>query len=424
MAKDLNIQKGSIVQRGTRGAVRAMHEGRGIRFVLSTERIARDGHSIAADAWRLGNFRANPVALWAHKDEELPIGSWSDLKVEQMPEGDDALFGTLDFASAEYEFAGTVEKLYRSGAMNAVSVRWSPYTWEPLNDGSGGLLFTDVDLLEVSAVPVPADPDAIMLAAQRGIVTPDELTKFQTRLGVPTEIIILGSENVNMEDENSRIVPAAIAAQNAGKGAKPSEDAAPVVAPSDPASESDGTVAGPAGDLAASDPAIGGADVSETTGDPDPVEGEELDPGYYGERAGKKISKKRGESIGQAVDAIRFALDTLTDLLAEAADPEGDDDDMLESEFAEDERAAHAEDLTREAAVAIEEEVEAKVEGACDTCGHVAEPVAEEAAPEATLEVAPEVEPEVAAEVEPEVEVVDPELEAALAELEELKKLL
>ncbi len=195
--------EGKILQRGLRGARLDYDEEGGMRFVCSTERIARDGHVISADAWRLDDFKANPVMLFGHKDDELPIGKWSNLEIEELPEGDRGLVGTAHFASEEYDFAATVEKLYRCGALNAVSVRWSPNMWEPLEDDSDAVRFTDVDLLEISAVPVPADPDALVIATQRGILTPDAAERFAHRVGMTPKIMILGTENRTMDSENA-----------------------------------------------------------------------------------------------------------------------------------------------------------------------------------------------------------------------------
>ena len=335
-----NLSRESICQRGTRGAVRSFDPSGAVRFVLSTERRARDNNVIRADAWRVKNFQANPVALWAHKDTELPIGHWRDLKIENMPEGDPALFGDLHFASAEYEFAATVEKLYRSGALNAVSVRWSPIEYEAMEDGSSGIVFTDVDLLEVSAVPVPADPDAIAVAARSGIVTPDELTKFEARIGASSQIVVFGSELI-MEEEQERAA-AEEAPEETANEAEVEESRAAEVAEVEPVAEADGERSEPAED-APVDAEVAEVD-SETRGEAEDATGEPADDTLAEDdcqRAGKKISKGRAKLIRETIEAIGSSLEALKEMIEDADPREIEQDEMEDDEeWTEDERSA------------------------------------------------------------------------------------
>ena len=118
--------------------------GSPIRFVASTEGVKRDGKSLDAEKWQLDNFRANPVGLWGHDywGERLPIAR-ADVSVE-----DGRLMASMTF-DQEDEFARAVEGKYRRGFLNAVSVGW-----DETEDG--------YELLDISAVPVPGDPDALM----------------------------------------------------------------------------------------------------------------------------------------------------------------------------------------------------------------------------------------------------------------------
>jgi hypothetical protein len=52
----------------------ALPSARSVRYVFCDLSVGRDGHTIANDAWRLGNFKRNPVFLWAHQSEQPPIG--------------------------------------------------------------------------------------------------------------------------------------------------------------------------------------------------------------------------------------------------------------------------------------------------------------------------------------------------------------
>lgn len=126
-----------------------------IRFTASTEGIKRDGRDLALDQWNLGNYRANPVVLWAHDymGRNLPIGR-AEINIEEERLVADVAFDQED------EFARQVESKYRRGFLNAVSVGWDTVR------ENGETLY---DLLDISAVPVPGDPDALMERQRVGL---------------------------------------------------------------------------------------------------------------------------------------------------------------------------------------------------------------------------------------------------------------
>jgi phage head maturation protease len=134
-----------------------------VRYVFSDESIGRDGHIVKADAWRTENFEANPVFLWQHLDEEPPIGRVFDLHTANR-----TLCGSVKYA--ETAFAETIFALVRGGFLNATSTSWSPIEYQQMGHSTGrGYIFTDVDLLEISQVCVPALPTALAQAGARGV---------------------------------------------------------------------------------------------------------------------------------------------------------------------------------------------------------------------------------------------------------------
>ena len=128
-------------------------------FVASTGEVDRHGDTVAPEGWRLDAYRDNPVVLWAHDYGEPAIGRaeavWSD--------GRD-LRARLEFAPTE--FAGQVERLYRQGYQKGVSVGFRPLRFEerrdPVNGAFLGIRFLEQELLEISAVPVPANGGALL----------------------------------------------------------------------------------------------------------------------------------------------------------------------------------------------------------------------------------------------------------------------
>ena len=120
-------------------------------------------------------FRKNPVVMFGHDYWSTPIAK--ALWVKQDNKG---LVSKMEFA--ETEFAEEVFKLYQGGFMNAFSVGFIPKKWE---DGDGKKQptrkYTDWELLEYSAVSVPANPDALVLAVQKGFLS--EKTKIEIEEG-------------------------------------------------------------------------------------------------------------------------------------------------------------------------------------------------------------------------------------------------
>jgi phage head maturation protease len=134
--------------------------GRVVRYIFSDESVARDGHIVKATAWRTENFAKNPVFLWFHDDSEPPIGRVFDLHTENR-----TLCGAVKYA--ETEFAESIYSLVRDKMLNATSTSWLPIAGDHMS--SGGICFTDVDLLEISQVALPALPNALATARSRGL---------------------------------------------------------------------------------------------------------------------------------------------------------------------------------------------------------------------------------------------------------------
>ena len=140
-----------------------------IRYAFSDSSIARDNHTIAANAWATENFLRNPVFLWAHDTGAPPIGRVINLRSENG-----ILRGDVEYADRDiYPFAETVYRLVKGGFINATSTSWIPLDWTIARDKSrpGGVDFSKVELLEISQVPVPALPTALAEARRQGIET-------------------------------------------------------------------------------------------------------------------------------------------------------------------------------------------------------------------------------------------------------------
>lgn len=160
-------------------------EDRTLEFIGSTGHVDRYGDIIEPGGWDLKNYKKNPVFLFGHDYRQPPVGK----AVKVWVDGN-ALKFHIKFADAEtYAFADTIYRLYQGGFMRATSVGFADKEREPIidkkNEGQQtGWRFLKQELYELSAVPVPANPNALMLAVQKGIATPKDI---ETMTGVPFE---------------------------------------------------------------------------------------------------------------------------------------------------------------------------------------------------------------------------------------------
>lgn len=156
-------------------------EARTIEFVASTETPDRYGDVIRVAGWDTEAYEKNPIFLWAHQSRELPIGRTIKLTVEKSPKP--ALVHVVQFTDAKENPLGVQAfNLYKGGFLNAVSVGFKP-TKRPkaIEDEDGNFMgweFTDQELLELSAVPVPANPEALARGLDSGKLTKDMIDVF------------------------------------------------------------------------------------------------------------------------------------------------------------------------------------------------------------------------------------------------------
>jgi HK97 family phage major capsid protein/HK97 family phage prohead protease len=133
-----------------------------LEFVMSDGSVDRMGDVIEPDGWRLDNFHRNPIALFSH-DPMLPIGKWHDVGVR-----DGRLTGRLELMPAETYLQRQIQAAVKAGVLRAVSVGFHSDSFEPLGK-SGGVRFTEAELVECSLVSVPANPNALAIAKSLGL---------------------------------------------------------------------------------------------------------------------------------------------------------------------------------------------------------------------------------------------------------------
>lgn len=141
----------------------------------STKDIDRDEEIIEPSAFTesLVDFRKNPVVLWAHDHGSLPIAK--SLQEEITTDG--LLFNPK---FADHQFAKDVWELYKGSYLNAFSVGFIPKASEERDiDGRKIRAHIKVELLEVSAVPVPSNRGAVALRQITGSDSLKEISEKQ-----------------------------------------------------------------------------------------------------------------------------------------------------------------------------------------------------------------------------------------------------
>lgn len=180
-------------------------------FVASDESLDRYGEVIQAGGWQLDNYRRNPVFQNAHQYGDILFTLGRALITEirsgtptaggaASQRSSSYLYQRIQFAVEANPVARIAYDLYRGKFLNAVSVGFIPIRWQDA-DGqersarsgtpdrsarseadfaarSFRRRYLQQELLEVSAVGIPANPNALVQACQDGAVERSDLREL------------------------------------------------------------------------------------------------------------------------------------------------------------------------------------------------------------------------------------------------------
>ena len=153
--------------------LKAAFDRKASRIIATTNAVDRDGEVV--DPRGVKNFDAfmatNPVILWQHKHDQAPVGKATGGTVT-----DDRIELSIEWAPTA--MGQEVKSLYDNGFMNSFSIGFIPSKSE---NKAGQFTWTEWELLEVSAVSIPANPTAniIRSAEAAGLELPT-LKSYQT----------------------------------------------------------------------------------------------------------------------------------------------------------------------------------------------------------------------------------------------------
>lgn len=147
-------------------------EQRTLTAYVSTNARDRMDEVLLPEGVDLTKFKRNPIVLWAHDYHQPPIGKALWIKRDGA-----GILSKMQFANTE--FAQEIFNLYKDGFMKAFSVGFIP---KEAADGDGEKsprrTYKKWEMLEYSAVPVPANPEALMLAVSKGILMDEGLKSY------------------------------------------------------------------------------------------------------------------------------------------------------------------------------------------------------------------------------------------------------
>lgn len=129
-----------------------------ITFVLSTIDVDRDSEVLIPKGVNIKEFKRNPILLWNHDSYSRP--SIGKILMETFDVFDEKIVSDVLFDLND-PFAKLIHDKYLNGFLNSGSVRFMPTKiGEPIFDDQKGVTYEKWDLLEFSAVNIPANPNA------------------------------------------------------------------------------------------------------------------------------------------------------------------------------------------------------------------------------------------------------------------------
>lgn len=120
--------------------------------IITTSGLDRHGEYLSSDGINTDAYMKNPIVLYGHDYEGLPIG-----KTTKLTPFKNKIKAQFQLAVEEYPFAATVAKLIKGGYLNATSIGGIVKKWS--EDYTRVL---EMEMLEFSVVPVPANGEALI----------------------------------------------------------------------------------------------------------------------------------------------------------------------------------------------------------------------------------------------------------------------
>lgn len=167
-------------------------------FIASDESVDRHGDSLSVDAWDLRNFKKAPRLLVDHDHRvEKIVGKAVGIKIEKAAKRSRLIFEAVIHDITE--LSRSVKEMIEKGFLNTVSVGFIPNEKEvKAQDGTVEKKQSN-ELVEISFVTVPANPNAQQLKSlmeKEEEVNAEKIKDFyQEKQKEHKEIIVTASTN-------------------------------------------------------------------------------------------------------------------------------------------------------------------------------------------------------------------------------------
>ena len=193
-------------------------QDRVLSFVGTSAIRDRTGDELTVGGWNFKHYKRNPVVMFGHNYGSLPIG-----KTVKIHKDDNKWVFDVEFASEEDNpLAQQVFNLCKKGFLRGVSVGFRSLKSEWIDpdgddeleqkrakeepDAKPGKRFSKKELLELSVVPIPANPEALMLAHKRGLELPDQVKRELGNIALERSIEAL-RQTREIKDRIDKLAP-------------------------------------------------------------------------------------------------------------------------------------------------------------------------------------------------------------------------
>jgi HK97 family phage prohead protease len=132
-------------------------------LTISTINADRDGDRVIPEGGRFANFLKNPVLMWSHGYQDIPIGTVTQLDVTAGKDIRAAWRWLRDDP-----FADRVRNAWDQGIVRGSSIGYRPLASKP--NSTGGLDIEDWELLELSLCAIPMNPEAVRTLKGLGLL--------------------------------------------------------------------------------------------------------------------------------------------------------------------------------------------------------------------------------------------------------------
>ncbi|MHB2205054.1 HK97 family phage prohead protease [Methylobacterium sp. CM6257] len=209
-----------------------------MRFVMSAEVEDRDRDIVIQAGLDTAEFEKNPVAPWAHRAGDPPIGKWSDL-TKTLTGRPKRTEGTLTLTMSD-PMAQRVAGHFDAGSLCACSIGFMPKEIErrEVDDSADyyypGYIIHAADLYECSPCTIPANPAALAKAAEGGdVLSREMIEEVLDTWSIEKGVLV---PRKAFEDAHRQATAERTTVVFGGKTfeAKAGPDGAPILAPVDP----------------------------------------------------------------------------------------------------------------------------------------------------------------------------------------------